>query len=61
MQDKKFVPLFFYCTVVGFVGSGIDKSQEPGSGINVPDPKLTGRFKILKPDHRLTATAKKTS
>jgi hypothetical protein len=35
-KDEKFFPPSSFGAVVG---SGIDKNQDPGSGINIPDPQ----------------------
>jgi hypothetical protein len=41
MFDKKifFTPLFSTCFWIRDPGSGMGKNQDPGSGINIPDPQ----------------------
>jgi hypothetical protein len=50
MFDKKFffTPLFSTCFWIRDPRSGMGKNQDPGSGINIPDPQhcFQGRIRI---------------
>ncbi len=51
MFDKNFffTPLFSTCFWIRDPGSGMGKNQDPGSGINIPDPQHWSHHSVCKP------------